>query len=56
MSVEGEEMGQETVQIVCTECMFSRKVEKAEQKPADVIVEHGRETGHTVRIEEPAED
>lgn len=38
------------VRVDCTECPFSKVVEKREEKPADVIVEHGKETGHTLTV------
>lgn len=43
---------QRTVRVVCTECGFSEVVEKGGEKPAEVIVEHGRKTGHKLRTEE----
>lgn len=43
----------EIVEVVCTECHFSKQVEKRGEKPAEVILEHGYETGHTLRIEDP---
>lgn len=39
------------LRIVCTECAFSTVVEKDGDKPATVIVEHGRDTGHKLRTE-----
>jgi hypothetical protein len=39
------------LRVVCTECAFSRLVEKGGDEPAAVIVEHGRETGHKLRTE-----
>jgi hypothetical protein len=48
------ERGQvEQIRIVCTECPFSKLVPNEGQKPADVIIEHGQETGHTLVSEEP---
>lgn len=53
-------MSQETerkrIKVVCTECPYSEVVEKDGAKPATVIVEHGRETGHKLRTEEPADE
>lgn len=40
-----------SVRIVCTECRFERIVKNQAGRPADVIVTHGRESGHTVSIE-----
>lgn len=37
------------IRIECTECQFARTVSPDEDVlPADVIVEHGDETGHTL--------
>lgn len=52
MTPTGEQVRQ--VRVVCTECHFTEAVERIEQRPAEVIVEHGRETGHTLEIENPA--
>lgn len=41
----------EAIQVVCTECAFSKVVEKGDEKPAEVIVEHGRKTGHKLSTE-----
>ncbi len=40
------------VRIVCTECAFSKLVTKEGQKSAEVIREHGQETGHKLTAEE----
>lgn len=40
------------VRVVCTECPFEVVVEKGGERPAEVIVDHGRETGHTLTTEE----
>lgn len=38
--------------IECTECGFRRTASHdAEESPADVIIDHGRDTGHTVTLE-----
>jgi|GEM_PF-743551 hypothetical protein len=42
-----------TVRIVCDECNFSTEVTKDGEKSAEVIREHGRETGHKLSVEEP---
>ena len=39
------------VRVVCTVCSFEKVVEKSGEKPATVIVEHGRETGHKLCTE-----
>lgn len=41
-----------TIRVVCLECQFSAVVEKGDMKPAEVIVEHGRETGHKLTTED----
>lgn len=38
--------------IVCTECAFSKLVTKEGQKSSEVIIEHGRKTGHKLTAEE----
>lgn len=44
------------VRVDCTDCPFSRVVDPDDDvEPADVIVEHGRETGHTV-VPSPLDD
>lgn len=40
------------VRVTCVECHFSTVVALSEQLPADVIKEHGRETGHKLTTEE----
>lgn len=44
------------IRIVCTECAFSKLVTKEGQKSSDVIIEHGRETGHKLIAEELDDD
>lgn len=39
------------VRVVCEECPFSKVVEKVGDTPAEVISEHGRETGHKLTTE-----
>lgn len=39
------------VRVVCTACSFEQLVEQDGEKPAAVIVEHGRETGHKLCTE-----
>ncbi len=52
-STTGTMQTPENVRIVCTECTFSKLVTKEGQKSAEVIVEHGRETGHRLTAKEP---
>lgn len=41
----------ERMQIVCTDCSFSWTMETDDERlPADVIIEHGRENGHTLQV------
>ncbi|WP_226039261.1 hypothetical protein [Natrinema sp. DC36] len=42
-----------SVRIVCDECNFSKEVTKNGEKSAEVIREHGRETGHKLSVEDP---
>ena len=44
------------VRIVCTECAFSKLVTKEGGKSSEVIIEHGRETGHKLAAEELDDD
>lgn len=42
--------------VVCQDGPFSEVVHPDEEKlPADIVVEHGRETGHNSRVEYPNE-
>lgn len=43
---------QPAIRVVCTECLFESIVEKDGERPAEVIVDHGRETGHKLTTEE----
>jgi len=45
-----EQSDAETVRVVCTECHFSKIVAENELS-ADVLIEHGEETGHTLTLE-----
>lgn len=47
---------QRTVRVTCTECSFEKVVEKGDGRPAEVIVEHGRKTGHKLTTEPVAPD
>ena len=40
-----------TVRLECKECQFERVVEREEETPADVVIRHGRNTGHKVSVE-----
>lgn len=46
----------ERVKVECTQCPFSKTVVNRGEKAAEVITEHGRETGHTLTTEEAAEE
>ncbi|MFQ3319294.1 MAG: hypothetical protein ACI8UR_002161 [Natronomonas sp.] len=42
--------------IDCNDCSFSTVVTGADDElPADVVIEHGRESGHTLTVEPLAE-
>ncbi|WP_226021306.1 hypothetical protein [Halomicrobium salinisoli] len=44
------------VRVECTECPFVEVIEPDdERRPADVIIDHGSETGHIV-VPRPAEE
>lgn len=44
------------VYVTCLECRYSQVVRKdSDQVPADYVVEHGLETGHTLTIERGAD-
>lgn len=42
----------ETIRIVCTVCAFSKEVTTEGDEAAEVIREHGQETGHKLTTEE----
>ena len=46
-----EPQRRQQVQVVCLECHFSEVVEKSGGQPANVIIEHGRDTGHKLTTE-----
>lgn len=48
-----EQRQPEQVRIVCTDCYFSKLVTTDGERSAEVIIEHGRETGHKLTSEEP---
>lgn len=40
----------------CTECPFSRTVSPDDDRvPAEVVIEHGKQTGHLLRVGRPEE-
>lgn len=44
------------MQVECTDCHFTRVVRPEDgELPADVIIQHGQETGHTLSTQ-PAEE
>ena len=49
-----EEQRRPHVEVVCLECHFSEIVEKRCGRPANLIIEHGRDTGHKLTTEEVA--
>lgn len=46
------DLSQQQIRVVCTECHFSQVVEQKGEKSAQTIIDHGKETGHTVTTEE----
>jgi hypothetical protein len=38
------------VRLECNHCHFERVVEEVDVSPADVVIRHGRETGHKVSV------
>ena len=47
-----EEQLHQRIRVVCTECPYSKVVEKDGGRSAKVIIEHGRETGHKLTTED----
>lgn len=47
---EEEQLRQE-IQVVCTDCPFTKVVDGDGGRSAKVIIEHGRETGHKLTTE-----
>ncbi len=43
----------ERIRIACTECAFSKVVTREGNKSSEVMIEHGRETDHTLVAEDP---
>lgn len=52
--MEGET--DEKVKVECTECPFSTIVADGGEKAGEVIIEHGRETNHTLTSEKVEEE
>lgn len=44
---------EQMMRVVCSECHFAVVVERGGMKPAEAIIEHGRNTGHTLTTEAP---
>lgn len=40
----------DSIKVVCNDCPFKQCVDSAERDPSEVIITHGRETGHTLTI------
>lgn len=51
-----EEQLRQQIQVVCTECPFSRVVDRDGDESARVIIEHGRENGHKLTTEDVDDD
>lgn len=47
--MDGEKAGK--VKVLCKECSFSKTVANEGERPGEVIIEHGRETGHKLTSE-----
>lgn len=41
----------EGILLVCNQCHFERLVEGEDATPAEILIRHGRETGHKLSIE-----
>jgi hypothetical protein len=42
-----------TIRIDCRECPYTKRVNaESDEMPADYLIEHGTETGHTLDIDE----
>jgi hypothetical protein len=39
------------VRVCCRDCPFERLVNGDDAEPAEVLIEHGQRTGHTLTIE-----
>lgn len=40
------------MRIACTDCTYLQVIEKGSDQPAKLIIDHGRDTGHTLTVEE----
>jgi hypothetical protein len=39
------------IRVTCSDCHFERRVGADDDRsPAEIVIEHGRENGHTLRI------
>lgn len=47
-----DEVQQQQIRITCTECTYAQVVEPGGDQPATLIIDHGRDTGHTLTVEE----
>lgn len=48
--------GRGVTSVDCTECPFSRTVSPDDDLvPAEVVIEHGKQTGHLLRVGSPEE-
>lgn len=46
----------ESILVECQECLYSEVVEPDDElTPGEAVIEHGRETGHKLRVEESDE-
>lgn len=49
MTISGD---RPAIRVTCVDCPFTKVIEKGDEKPAEVIVEHGQQTGHKLTTEE----
>jgi len=42
------------LRVDCTQCHFERVVDGEEVRPAEVVIDHGRETGHKLSVDRDA--
>ncbi|MFC4448271.1 hypothetical protein [Halorussus aquaticus] len=50
-------MGEEgtRMRVTCRDCAFEKVVSVGDERPADVLIDHGQRTGHTLCIERIAD-
>lgn len=49
-----EQRADHRIQVECQECSFAEVVgEDDERLPGEVVIQHGRSTGHKLRVEYP---